>query len=66
MDDAIKEITSLPTLLTTKEAAAYLRITEQTLYNWRAAGNGPTYYKPQNTVYYYVSDLDAWVKQNER
>lgn len=50
------------TLLTTKEAAAYIKHSEVTLEQWRLSGKGPKFYKPENKVLYYVSDLDEWVK----
>lgn len=51
-------------LMTTAEAAAYLRFPEGTVRNWRTRGTGPTYIKVNGAqVRYRVSDLDAWVDE---
>tara|TARA_R110002124_G_scaffold61215_2_gene167880 strand:+ start:181 stop:396 length:216 start_codon:yes stop_codon:yes gene_type:complete len=46
--------------LTTKEAAAYLRITVRTMENWRWSNNGPQYRKHGGTVVYHVDDLNDY------
>ena len=48
--------------LTTKEAAEFLRHSEQTLEQWRQKGIGPKYYKPADKVFYTKEDLCEWVK----
>lgn len=50
------------TKFNTEEAAAYLNSAAGTLENWRIKGVGPKYYKPAGKVYYFKSDLDAWIK----
>ena len=49
-------------LLTTKEAAAELKVSKNYLEQLRVTGGGPIFYKlsPQN-VRYRRGDLDAWV-----
>lgn len=52
--------------LTPEQAAEFLRVSPATLDNWRSAGIGPKFYKPTGKlIYYYQSDLQAWVKQTE-
>lgn len=48
--------------LTTKEAADFLKYSEQRLAEWRAKGTGPKYYKPADKVLYTREDLIEWVK----
>jgi excisionase family DNA binding protein len=48
-------------LLTTAEAAAYLRLTVQTLAHWRCRGSGPAYFTYGRRVRYSREDLDAWL-----
>lgn len=50
--------------LTTKEAAEYIKHSEQTLEQWRAKGIGPKYLKPQGKVLYTKEDLINWMKGN--
>lgn len=48
--------------ITTKEAADFLKYSEQRLAEWRAKGIGPKYYKPADKVFYTKEDLTEWVK----
>jgi len=48
--------------LTTKEAAAFLKHSEQTLEQWRQKGIGPKHYRPLDKVLYTKDDLIEWVK----
>lgn len=51
-------------LMTTAEAAAYLRFPVGTVRMWRTRGTGPTYIKVNNAqVRYRVEDLDAWIDE---
>jgi len=55
--------------LSVKEAARILGITTGSLHNWRTAGMGPAYYKekpdmPTSRVWYVLSDVLDWLKQN--
>lgn len=49
-------------LLTTQEAAQYLRLSSKTLSRWKAAGTGPVYYPIGGRVYYKIADLDDWIE----
>lgn len=48
-------------LLTTREAASVLRLSERTLERLRLAGTGPRYVKAGRRVRYCESDLEAWI-----
>lgn len=48
--------------LDTDEAAAYLRMSVNTLANWRTQKVGPKYYAPRGKIIYYKEDLDNWIK----
>ena len=51
--------------LTTKEAAKFLSVSEQTMLNWRAQRRGPKYFKlGLKSVRYKLKDLEDWL--NER
>ena len=47
--------------LTVEEAAAYLRISEGTLRNWRTAGTAPPAHRAGNRVLFLEDDLDRWI-----
>lgn len=51
--------------LTTKEAAAYLRISVRALEYYRTNGGGPRYRKHGNHVRYPIENLSAWSKARE-
>jgi excisionase family DNA binding protein len=54
-------------LLTTKEAAAYLRLATPTLERFRLMGNGPAFCKMgDKAVRYREADLDDWVASRLR
>lgn len=48
-----------------RAAADYLGLKPGTLRAWRARGEGPVYYLA-GRVWYYLADLDAWVKSRRR
>ncbi|MFV0435702.1 MAG: hypothetical protein ACK5LO_17255 [Leucobacter sp.] len=53
-----------PVCLPSPAAAQYIGRQAKTLANWRAEGIGPRCFRSggkRSTVYYLVSDLDAWV-----
>jgi len=54
--------------LTTRQAAAYLGVSRQTLEIGRHKGTGPIYCRPANSriVRYFRPDLDAWMQNNRR
>jgi len=52
--------------LTTEEVAEWLRVSPQTVWDWRKKGRGPQAYKLNHVVRYKRSDVHDWiVKQNE-
>jgi len=51
-------------LLTQREAASALRLSERTLERLRLQGNGPMFVKAGRAVRYRESDIEAWI--NER
>jgi len=53
------KITSL--FLTRAEAAAYLKLTPESLSNLHSQGKGPTYYRKVGRVYYLEQDLIEWI-----
>ncbi|WP_027554894.1 helix-turn-helix domain-containing protein [Bradyrhizobium sp. Cp5.3] len=52
--------------LTTIEAAAWLRLTKNTLEKMRVQGRGPEYRKHGRYVRYHIEDLVDWSKANKR
>lgn len=54
--------------LSTRQAAAYLGVSRQTLEIGRHKGTGPTYCRPVNSriVRYFRPDLDAWMQDSRR
>ena len=55
-----------PDLMTTREAAEYLRLKQQTLHNWRCLGSGPDFVKLGRCVRYRRSDLDQYLDRQTR
>jgi excisionase family DNA binding protein len=54
------------TLLTQKEVAAELRLSQRTLERWRVSGDGPRFVKAGRRVAYRAADLDAWIASRVR
>lgn len=54
----------LKKLLNTKEAAEYLNLKKQTLYNWRHARKGPDYTMIGRLPMYERSILDRYIESN--
>jgi excisionase family DNA binding protein len=52
--------------LTTREAAAWLGLTKNTLKKMRVHGNGPLYRKHGRHVRYHLDDLVAWSEAGGR
>lgn len=50
---------------TTKEAARILKISPNTMNNWRIQGRGPAFRKFGSRVVYAASDLAAWAQENK-
>ncbi len=55
----------LPSLLTTTEAASYLRVSGQTLANWRTQGKGPPFCKVGGRVAYRLAGVVSWTRKQE-
>lgn len=57
-----------PAALAAEDAAAYLGLSRQTLANWRARGQGPSYSRlggaGRPRIVYLVEDLDAYLHAN--
>src|ERR1700731_4549256 len=53
-------------LLTSRELALRLRVSEKTLANWRVQGRGPRYAKIGSCVRYPAAAVDEWVESNIR
>jgi predicted DNA-binding transcriptional regulator AlpA len=51
----------MATLLTQREAALALRLSERTLERLRLTGTGPAFAKVGRRVFYPQAQLDAWV-----
>lgn len=58
----MSEVTS--DLLTTADAASYLRIAAHTLNLLRRDDKGPSYIKIGRKVFYHVADLERYINQN--
>ena len=50
-------------ILTTREAASFLRLGKPTLERFRLTGAGPVYVKLGGAVRYRSTDLDAWLER---
>ena len=50
------------TIFDTREAAARVRLSKNTLERFRLQGTGPTYLKLGGAVRYREIDLDAWLE----
>lgn len=59
---SIKYGETMNDIMTTKEAADYLKHSESALEAWRKSGNGPKWHKPSHKVIYYKQDLDDWAQ----
>ena len=46
------------------EAAKFLRLSAQTLRNWRSQCRGPVYIKAGRAIRYAMDDLRAYMEQN--
>jgi excisionase family DNA binding protein len=50
-------------LLTTREAASYLRLAITTLEHWRLEGRGPAFCKIGRQVRYRRADVESWLAE---
>jgi len=51
-------------LLSNREAAEFLGLSEDTLPRWRWSGIGPVYLKVGRTVKYRLSDLETFLNES--
>jgi excisionase family DNA binding protein len=54
-----------PTLLTTQQLADVLHVTVGTLHKWSYRGTGPRFIKVGGRNRYRVSDVEAWLVEQE-
>ena len=59
-------VTKRTDLLTTTEAATYVRLSPRTLERYRVTGEGPTFLKNGRLAFYRQADLDQWLENNRR
>ena len=59
-------VTRRSDLLTTTEAARYVRLSRRTLENYRVTGQGPKFLKVGRLVFYRLRDLDEWLENTVR
>jgi len=60
----LNSINSLPPIMDSKQAAAFLRIKAQTLNLWRSQGRGPNYIRiGGNAIRYRLEDLNDYLKK---
>lgn len=53
-----------PNMLTPKQAAKYLGISEGALRLWRSEGKGPRHFKAGEKLWRYRrADLDSWIEE---
>ena len=50
-------------LLTTREAAAFLRLSESALNHWRLEGRGPAFTRFGRQVRYRRADVERWLTE---
>lgn len=53
-------------LLTTAEAAEFLRLKPHTLENMRSYGTGPDYRKHGGRIFYHRRDIKTWSESSRR
>ena len=51
--------------MTRRDAARYLGVAEKTLAMWQLTGKGPRIVKVGGRVFYFICDLDAFVRGGE-
>ena len=57
---------SFPLLLSPKDAAKHLALSEKALEKWRCQGTGPRFLKLGNRIRYKLDDLIEWAEQTAR
>ncbi len=56
----------MPRRFTEREGAEFLGIQYQTLKNWRAADQGPAFYRIGTKIIYSEKDLTEWMESRRR
>lgn len=56
----------MPALMTSKEAAAFLAVSEATLSRWRTYGGGPRVVNLSGIYRYARADQDTYVRESTR
>jgi predicted DNA-binding transcriptional regulator AlpA len=51
---------------TPAEAAEKLGVAVSTLANWRSSGHGPVSVRIGRNVWYFASDIEAWLQQEHK
>lgn len=54
----------VPSLWDSKDVAAFLKVPEKTVREWRHKGDGPPYGRAGKHVRYQPDDVVAWFRQN--
>lgn len=55
-----------PTLLRSKDVAAWLGVSEATLSRWRTFGGGPAFVNLGGNIRYLPGDVQAYVDENRK
>lgn len=56
-------MTALAPMLTAKELADELKLSTNTLAQWRSRGAGPRYFHMHGSVRYFKTDVEQWINQ---
>lgn len=55
-----------PQVMTSREAAQFLSVTDETMFRWRKDGTGPSYSQPNSRVVRYLrDDLIKWIEEHQ-
>ena len=55
-----------PQIMTSREAAQFLSVTDETMLRWRKDGVGPSYSQPNSRIVRYLhNDLVSWMKEHQ-
>lgn len=63
--EKIRHAVKPPEKLRREDAAEYLGVEKSTLDTWACRGKGPEFCKVGGKVWYFVDDLDAWLKSRK-
>jgi predicted DNA-binding transcriptional regulator AlpA len=54
------EVSEMPRMLSTEDAAPLVGVSPGTLQNWRVSGTGPKFIKAGRSVVYDPADIESW------